>query len=162
MEKRRKSRKQSSFCVKFDLVRGNVRLHLIAKRLGGRPSFFIKRSHLSNIRVRSEGVVATAWWVGAWNDPNGFGFDNRLMQCLVSQELFAVGTRNFQNIWNTEIIISKKLCLEISSGTNTFQFWKANCSRDTIDSADVKNYTLWLKIWQCLFINKSASFCNFF
>jgi len=55
--------KKSIFCVKFDLVRGGARLHFIAKRLD-RPSFLIKRSHFSNIRVKSEGVVATAWWVG--------------------------------------------------------------------------------------------------
>jgi len=61
IEKRRKSRNKSSFCVKSDLVHGSARLHFVAKRLG-RP-FFIKRSHLSNIRVKSEGVVATAWWV---------------------------------------------------------------------------------------------------
>jgi len=58
-----KKRKKSSFCVKFDLVCRGARLHFIAKRLG-RPSFFIKRSHLSNIRVKSEGVVAAAWIVG--------------------------------------------------------------------------------------------------
>jgi len=56
-----KESEKSSFCVKFDLVCGRARLH-ISKRLG-KPSFFIKRSHLSNIRVKSEGVVATAWWV---------------------------------------------------------------------------------------------------
>ena len=59
-QKTEKKSEQSIFCVKFDLVRGGTRLHFIAKRLGT-PSFFIKRSHLSNIRVKSEGVVATAW-----------------------------------------------------------------------------------------------------
>jgi len=59
IEKRTKSRKKSSFCVKFELVCGGARLHFIAKRLG-RPSFFIKRSHVSSIRVKSEGFVATA------------------------------------------------------------------------------------------------------
>jgi len=63
IEKRKKIRKKSSFCVKFDLVRWGAGLHFIAKRLG-MPSFFIKRSHLSNIRVKSEGLVASAWWVG--------------------------------------------------------------------------------------------------
>jgi len=55
-----KKSEKSSFCVNFDLVREGARLHFTAKRLG-RPSFFVKRSHLSNIRVKSEGVVATAW-----------------------------------------------------------------------------------------------------
>jgi len=60
----RKTEKKSEksfffFCVKFDLARGDARLHFIAKRLG-KLSVFIKRSHLSNIRVKSEGVVATA------------------------------------------------------------------------------------------------------
>jgi len=63
LEKRTKSRKKSSFCEKFGLVCGGARLHFIAKRFG-RPSFFIQRSNLSNIRVKSEGVVATAWCVG--------------------------------------------------------------------------------------------------
>ena len=58
IEKRKKSRKNSSFCVKSDLVCGGARLHFTSKRLV-RPSFFIKRGHLSNIRVKSEGVVAT-------------------------------------------------------------------------------------------------------
>jgi len=62
-EKLKKKSENWFFNVKFDLVRGGARLRFIAKRLG-RPSFFIKRSHLSNIRVKSEGVVATAWWVG--------------------------------------------------------------------------------------------------
>jgi len=62
-QKTEKKSEKSSFCVKFDLVCGGAGLHSIAKRLG-RPSFFIKRSHLSNIRVESAGVVATAWWVG--------------------------------------------------------------------------------------------------
>jgi len=63
IEKRTKSRKKSSFCEKFGLVCGGARLHFIAKRLGS-PSFFIKRSKLSNTRVKSEAVVVTAWWVG--------------------------------------------------------------------------------------------------
>ena len=63
IEKLRKSWEKSIFCVKFDFVCGGGTLHLIAKRLG-RPWFFIKTSHLSNIRVKSVGVVATARWVG--------------------------------------------------------------------------------------------------
>jgi len=58
----RKTEKKSEnrfFCVKSDLVRGGARLHFISKRFG-RPSFFSKRSHLSNLQVKSEGVVTTA------------------------------------------------------------------------------------------------------
>jgi len=58
-----KKSEKSSFCVKLELFRVDARLHFIAKWLD-RPSFLIKRSHLSYIRVKSEGVVATAWWVG--------------------------------------------------------------------------------------------------
>jgi len=46
--------------IQFYFAGGGARLHFNAKRLG-RPSFFIKRSNLSNIRVKSEGVVATVW-----------------------------------------------------------------------------------------------------
>ena len=60
IKKTEKKSEKSIFCVKFELVRRCARLHFIAKRID-RPSFFIKRSHLSNIRVKSEEVVATAW-----------------------------------------------------------------------------------------------------
>jgi len=59
-QKTEKQSEKLSFCVKFDLVCGGARLHLIAKQLS-RPSLFIKRSHLSDIRKKSERVVATAW-----------------------------------------------------------------------------------------------------
>jgi len=63
IEKRRKRRKKIEFLRKIRPCSQGARLHFIAKRLD-RPSFFVKRGHLSNIRVKSEGVVATAWWVG--------------------------------------------------------------------------------------------------
>jgi len=59
-QKTKKKSEKSSFRVKFDLVCWGARLHFTAKRLR-RPSFFIKRSHLSDIRMKSEGVVETAW-----------------------------------------------------------------------------------------------------
>jgi len=56
IEKRRKSRKKSSYCVKFDLVRGGARLHFNAKRLG-RPSFLIQKKSFKQHTSEIKGVV---------------------------------------------------------------------------------------------------------
>jgi len=79
---------------------GGARLHFIAKRLG-RPSFFIKGSHLSNIRVKSEGVVSTAWWISVeW--PSGFlevFMQSTLKRVLVERDSFKKDEFRILNSW---------------------------------------------------------------